>query len=428
MDPMTIMVGASLVSGLAQAYTSAKARDASQAELDAIKAKFDSIAPPEYNLKITDPPKLITQKIQAPKYGAELQQPNWNLAAFKPEDMKLVGKYAPEAAQKITEANPTLITKSADMQTGRAAQLAALQRFKQIGEGGYDPEFQQAVQTARMGAQAEAQSRQNSILQDFARRGQSGSGLSLAAQLGGASQAMNTNAMQGMDAATQAYRNRLQALSQGAQLGGQISSEDQNLQANNANIINAFNQRMSANEQAYLNNRADLANQAQQYNLQNAQSLANQNVQARNQASLADRSRLDDIMRANLNLAQSNQSRQDQLANLAYERAASDRDYTNNAALQTANWNRQNVRDQNEMKSKQYQDLLGKAQAASGLSQQQNALTMQGAQDRNALIGGVGNVAMTYGMGQQAAADKKADREWQEKMYKDYGKKPGGIT
>lgn len=414
--PLLIMAGVAAAGALASAYNSAQANNANAEELQKMKDEFDRIVPPQYNLKITDPPELITKRIEEPRYSSGVNEPKWDLTKFTPETLKVVGKYAPETVPRIMETNPTLIKQSEGMRAGRDAQMQALKKFQQIGEGGFDPEFQEAVQRSKMAAQQEAESRQQSILQDFARRGQSGSGLSLAAQLGGASDSMNRNAMQGLSAASDAYRNRLQALSQGAQLGGQISSQDENLQAQNANIINAFNQRMAAGERAYQEGRANTLNDAQLKNLGMAQEVANANVNARNQASLADRNRFDDITRTNLDLAQSNLSRDDRLKNAAYGRDFDERGYQNNLRTANATWRQNNIDRENQMKGQQYNDLMEKVRGRHGLSSAGMQQRTQQAQDTNAMIGGLTNAGMTYAMGEQAAADKAADREY-------YGKK-----
>lgn len=421
MDPITIAAGVSVLGGLYQAYNAAQARGAQQDELNKIRATFDSIAPPEYNLSIQDPPELMTQKISSPVFGEGVKAPQFNMAAFKPEDLKVVSKYAPETVPKIVENNPTLISQTGDMKTGRDAQLAALKKFQQVGEGDFDPEYQEQVQKAKLGAQAEAQSRQASILQDFARRGQSGSGLSLAAQLGGASQAMNTNAMQGLEAASQSYKNRLNALAQGAQLGSQISQEDVGTQSRNADIINSFNQRMAANENAYQTGRVNTLNDAQLRNLQADQNVANANVNARNQASLADRNRMDDISKYNTSVAQNNQARDDSLQKFGYQSAVDDRNFQNNAAMTRANWQQDQINNQNKLKSQQYNDLMSKAQAQSGIGTQMANNNLGAAQDRNAAIQGLSNLGMTYAMGAQASDEKAKDRALQEKLASQYG-------
>lgn len=410
MDPLTIAGIGSLASGLFQAYNSAKARKANQQELDRIEEKFNQLIPPQYDMSITDPPALITKTLQSPEFSKALEGAKFDLSSFTPEDYKVIGKYAPEIAPMVKEVAPTLIKESQDMKTGRDAQLAALKKFTQVGRGEFDPEYQEAVTKSRLSSQAEAQSRQNSLLQDFARRGQANSGLSLAAQIGATSNSMNNNAMQGLSAATESYKNRLNALAQGAQLGSQISNQDQAFQGQNAGIINAFNQRMAANQNQYEQNRAGTLNQAQLQNLQTAQGLANQNVAARNSAALNDRNRLDDITKYNYAGAQANQARDDSLAKYNYGNSAAERDYQNQLATQKAAWVQQQKQYGNQMLGQQYDDQYRKTAGSAGIMQQQGQNAMQGAADMNSAVQGLANAGLTYA------------------MYKDkYGKKEEGL-
>ncbi len=392
-----------VLGGLFQAYNAAESRGANKVELDKMAARFNALVPPKYDMSITDPPELIQEKLSSPQFAQAIQSPDFDMSKFTPEDYKLVGKYSPESAAYIKETAPTLIKSSADMQTGRAAQLAALKKFTDVGSGSFDPEYQQKVMESKLGAQAEAQSRQNSILQDYARRGQSGSGLNLAAQLGGASQAMNTNAMQGLQAASDAYRNRLNALAQGAQLGGQISQQDQAMQGQNAGIINDFNQRMSASQNQYEQNRANMMNSAQLQNLLQSQNIANQNTQGRNQAALTDRQRQDELAKYGYSTALANQGRDDDLQKYGYQNAANERNYQNAIATQLANWQQAQKDTQNNLFGKAYGDKLNQASGASGIGMQQGQNAIQTAQDQNAAIQGISNLGMTYGMYQ----DKK---------------------
>jgi hypothetical protein len=173
------------------------------------------------------------ETLQMPQFGSMEAAPKWDMKKLEPRELKLMEKFTPQIAPMVYEENPTLIKKSEDMKMGAAAEKKALRRFMDVGEGDFDPIYQQRVKEARDRAQAEAQSRSDSITQDFARRGIGGSGMELAAKMGGASQAMDRNAQMGMQAEAQAYQNQMQALAQGAQLGGQIQDRDISMQGRN---------------------------------------------------------------------------------------------------------------------------------------------------------------------------------------------------
>jgi hypothetical protein len=237
-----------------QWYQSEEARKANAKERKAMKAMIDKIEDPYFD------PSTLT-----------------------PEEYQVAAKYVPEMAAYVQEVAPTVVQESQDMAAGRRAQREALQKLSEIGSSrGIDPQMQALGNEAARRAQTEAQVRQQSILQDAARRGQQGSAATIAAQLMGSSQGMDRAAQTQNQLAAQAYQQRLQALADSGQLGGQIKMQDADLQGNNANIINAFNQRNASNRQSYLNRGADTSNQAQMYNIGQIQDIANRNVQNRN--------------------------------------------------------------------------------------------------------------------------------------------------
>lgn len=407
MDPITLGVGAMAVGSLVQLFNSEKARGAEKSRLQDIQKMYDQIKPPDYDLKITDPPQLHTQALQSPQFAGEVNAPKYNLDKITPEQYKIVGQMNPQLAPYIAEKNPQVLQKSGDMQIGKDAQKAALQKFMQVGAGEADPEYQEAVTKAGRQAQGEAQSRQASILQDFARRGQGGSGISLAAQIGGTSQAMDRNAMANLDAASQAYRNRLNALSQGAQLGGQISQQDQNMQQQNANIINSFNQRMATNQQQYANQQAGTMNQAQMQNLQAAQEIANKNTGASNQENQRYQQRMDDIARTNASFQQSERNHLDQNAMNTYNAQVGERNTQNTLAQQQYQNSMNQQKYLNDLRGQKYSNDVARGQLKAGVSGQLGAQQMQSTQDRNQAIGGLTQAAGVYGMGQQQQQNQR---------------------
>jgi len=302
-----------------------------------------------------------------------LQDPNYDLKALTPEDYKLAQQYAPEAARYIEEQAPQVVTESADMAAGRRAQRDALEKLSSIGNDyGMDPQLAAMANDAARKAQIGAQSRQASILQDAARRGNLNSGSTLAAQLMGASEGMDRAAQTQSQLAADAYRQRLDALSKGAELGGQIRSQDINLQGKNADVINAFNQRNSANRQAMENMNVGNRNEAQRMNVANIQDIANKNVSNRN------------------NYQQYNQKRGDELENARY-----------NAQLGKIN--------------------LQAGQAANNIGD-----IRQNAADRNQAIQGVGNIFTNQQMNDRAdqleeQRQNRADRRAQYNKTGEWG-------
>lgn len=405
MEPMTMMAGAAALGGLVQLYNSEQARGAARDRLDEIERLYNSIKPPDYDLSITDPPKLHEEALRRPEFSSAVAAPKFNLEKLSPRELKLVGQMVPEVAPYIEEAAPQVLQKTQDMKTGREAQLAALKRLMSIGSGEFDPSLAQEQMAAQRRAEAEAEARSQSLLQDFARRGQGGSGLSFAAQMGGNAQAMDRLAQANMSAASDAYRNRLQALAQGAQLGSAIGAEDTSFQARNADIINAFNDRLSRNRQAWEQQRAAALNNAQQYNLGVAQGLSNQNVENQNRYDLTNQQRLDNLARYNYENQVSERNRADDLAKWGYAQDVADRNYANQLAMSKASWQAGEKDKRNSLLNRQYQDELSRAGLKAGVSMQQSNNDISAAQDRNAAIQGLANAGMVYAQGQQARGD-----------------------
>lgn len=268
---MGAFVAVAAVNAIAQAYMANKQMGADKQRLNQIKAEFDAVKPPELDVDIET---FI-------KNNPDLQIDYGTMPTFenlRPEEYKVLQKYAPETFAFVQQQAPETVKRGAVGEEGLAAQRQALRKLMMTGSLQQDPEFMQAMGEAERKGQIGAQSRQQSLLQDFARRGQGGSGVQLAAQLGAGAENMDRAAMESQSAATQAYKNRLAQLMSGAQLGGQMEQTDLNLQGRNADIINRFNELTSKNYQDYLAQRAGQANEAQKYNIAQNQSIANMNV------------------------------------------------------------------------------------------------------------------------------------------------------
>lgn len=415
------VVAAAVIGGLVQAYNSEQARGAARSQLKKIEDLYNSLVPPNYNLSIQDPPELHKEALAAPQFAAEVNAPNFDMTAFTPEKLKVVGQYAPQLAPLIKEVAPTLIKQSDDMKTGKAAQLAALDKLTKIGEGGFDPEYAQKVQQAQAQSQSQARAQQASLMDSFQRRGIGGSGLELAAALQGNSSAMNSAAQSNQQAATDAYRNQLSALSSGAQLGGNIYAQDQSTQAQNAGIINAFNQRMSSAQQNWEQQNANTMNEAQVRNLTNSQDVANQNVNNANSASLANRARADDLSKFGYNANLQQQTRADSLAQEQYQNQVNERGYQNQIAQSLADWKNKQIQQQNATKAQTFNDQLAQTGGKSGSAQSLASNTLQTAADRNQAISGLAGAATTGALAYQNQENADADRSSREEIAKKYG-------
>lgn len=225
------------------------------------------------------------ERDQVDKIIDAVKDPSFDISKLAPEDYKLLEKYQPQVAAYVAEKAPTLVTASGEGATqGRAAQMAALDRYRQLGQTGDDSQSRIMRDQALQAAQVQNQGQQASIMDKYAQQGQGGSGNQLIAQLM-AQQNAGRNAQQSsQQAASDSYNQRLQALKEGASLGGTVRNEDVNLEGQNANILNSYNQRFAANQNLYNQYAANTNNDASKYNINMAQTIADRNVGQRNQA------------------------------------------------------------------------------------------------------------------------------------------------
>ena len=385
------LVAVAAATALAQAYQSEKARGANKDILDQMRREFEALIPPEYDVSIMDPPAFIKQAIP---------EPSLDMSSITPEQYAIVGKYKPELAPLIAEARPELLKDTAGMKEGRDAQLSALRRLKSIGENREgDPELRQKIADAGQQSQMQAQSRQQSILQDLARRGMMGSGAGMASQMQAGSDSMQNAARSSQDAAVASYRNQLQSLRDSAQIGGQVRQDDERTEGRNVDIINDFNQRTSRNRQAWENSRVGSLNDAQRMNLSAEQQVSDSNVAQNNRSAVSER------------------DRKDSLNKYLYDIRRDERGTQNRMVESEAGWRRGERDNQNELKGKMFDDQARIVAGKNGLNSAGMAMNSQTAQDRNQMVQGIGN-AVTGGITQyQDRQDREQDREERKNYY-----------
>jgi hypothetical protein len=273
-----------------------------------------------------------------------IKNPEFDMTTITPAEYQLLGQFNPEMLSLIEEKAPQIVQRSLAGEQGQDAMLNSLQRLRNISNTGADAQSQAMIEQAMRNAAIQNQGQQAGILDNASRRGFApGSGLAFAQALSSQQNANQSASQAGTQAALAAYQNRLQALKDSANLGGQIEANDLNLQGRNADIINAFNQRMADSR--------------------------------RNQA-MFNTTNLNDAQRTNLAAQQSNQDRNTALRNQAkYEQ----RDFRNQTAQQ------------------QYQNQLNKLAAQTGASQGSINDIRANAQDRANLISGATNTALALG-------------------------------
>lgn len=193
------------------------------------------------------------------------------------------GDFTPEQLGQVAQQDPTALANITLDPTQRAAQMAALSKYQQLGQSGYDDTDRAAIaQTMTQSAQQE-QSQRGAILQNAQARGMGGSGAELASQLANQQGAANRNSMAGTQIASAGRQRALEALGQGSTLAGNMQQADFARQAQIAqakDAVSRFNTQNQVDQQQYNNN---LVNQARSRNMAGRQQIANSNVTGQNQ-------------------------------------------------------------------------------------------------------------------------------------------------
>lgn len=193
------------------------------------------------------------------------------------------GLLTPEQAQTYLMGDTEMNNINVDPST-RSAQADALRQLSDISNQGgmtaIDKSRMMAINdemnTANRGAQ-------QAITQNAQERGVGGSGLELAARLNAQQGAAGNAARQGVDVAAAAQQRALEAISQKANLGGQMRGQDYQQAAAKAQARDAINQFNTQNRQTVAGQNVDRLNQGQQFNLGNKQTVANLNTSGENE-------------------------------------------------------------------------------------------------------------------------------------------------
>ena len=188
-----------------------------------------------------------------------------------PEALTYLGNFTPEELQA------TGLPSGVINQAMRNKQLQALGGYEQLSQTGLSAIDRAALAEIQNQIASQEKGQRESILQNMAQRGLSGSGQELAAQLQSSQAASQLAFQQGMQQAAQAQQARVNALNNLANLSSGIEQTDFERQAQKAqaqDVINQFN----------VQNR----NTAGLRNLQTQQDLANMNVQERNRIAQAN--------------------------------------------------------------------------------------------------------------------------------------------
>lgn len=192
------------------------------------------------------------------------------------------GDLSPEMQHAIAQA-PSEFSKVVTNSEYQGAQNRALGELSKIGnEGGLRLQDKVALQDARMDAITREKSGRQGIADQMARRGLSGSGYDVSAQLSGQQGVADRESNASLRVASDAQDRALQALMGAGKMATDYRSQDfgeQSAKAQAADRINAFN---TANLRDVNAANVSAMNSAQEYNVRNKQRISDQNTQTAN--------------------------------------------------------------------------------------------------------------------------------------------------
>jgi hypothetical protein len=224
-----------------------KALDFQEKHSKEIEKMLNELNNPNFSRALT--PSEIALLTQIPKLGEfiareqpELLKP---ISESNPELIQHIAEKEPEVARFISGTQPELIKGLGEGAVeGRKAQKKALEALMQVGTEG--DAIGQAERTRMMNQVSQQEAGQRGALtEEMARRGQLGSGRELLMKLAGQQASGQQAADMGLKSFEDAQRRRLEALSQGANLGGQMFNQDVAMERDNVSIINSFNEKQT---------------------------------------------------------------------------------------------------------------------------------------------------------------------------------------
>lgn len=227
----------------------------------------------------------------------------------------------PTQQQVVTAQNSELQNIQVDPRL-RAAQLQALDTMQKLGAGGMRPEDLAALAQVRNSTEQQANADRQSIIQNMAQRGISGSGAELAAQLGASQAAANRANTSGLDIAGQASQRALQAIANSGTMGSAMEGQQFGEAAQQAQAQDVINRYNAMNAQQVQGANVGATNQAEYYNTGNQNQIAQANVGLSNQQGAINAQAQQQAYADALNKAQAAAGATGQTANALNQNAA----------------------------------------------------------------------------------------------------------
>lgn len=226
-----------------------------------------------------DSKQYIDQAIQK-LIAVNIPDPEAQRVAFK--QYQLTGQLDPKLEQAIA-ANPTAFQQVVQNTKYTQAQDKALNQLQDLGEqGGLNLSDKANLQQELVTSANKDKANRDAITDDFARRGQAGSGMALQAQLGGAQQAGDRDSQARLQSLGTAQDRALQSIVGAGDLAGKLGQQDYQRQSDLAQAKDRINQFNTQNAQAVQQRNTAAQNAAQAENLENRQKVSNVNTDTYN--------------------------------------------------------------------------------------------------------------------------------------------------
>lgn len=199
------------------------------------------------------------------------------------EELVLQGQITPEEASIYLQDASAMGGITLDPRY-KMAQEEALKSLQDLSEGGLTDMDRANLANIALEENTAARGRNEALLQDYAQRGLSGSGMEMLARMQNDQDAATRRSTRDTQVAGLAQQRALEALQQAGQLGGQMSQTEFGQKAQIAQAQDAINQFNTQNRNQMGLANVQARNAAQEANLAARQGVADKNVDLRNTA------------------------------------------------------------------------------------------------------------------------------------------------
>lgn len=207
-----------------------------------------------------------------------VKEPDFDFSTLSPPQLQTFAEFFPEVYESTVPQEVKLIADSAQ---GRAGQVGALEQVQRTAQEGLPVSENIAAQEAQRAMANQAGREDSAIIADMANRGRLGGGTEVNARI---LQSQGRNDMargMGADLATMREQNRYRAALDSADLSGQLRGMDVGVQEKNADMINRFNEYISAMMTQADRDAAATRNAGQLHRTEQAQRIGESNELAR---------------------------------------------------------------------------------------------------------------------------------------------------